>query len=341
MPTTCGIEYEDNPSKVFYAGQLIRGRVKFILTEDKNIRGVYVQLYGRGFTSWSEGCSRDQKTYTDQEFYLNERTYLVGGTGEMKLVSGTYIYNFQFTLPVGLPSSISGSDGFVKYAARVAFEVQFWPNKYFDNYFTVIKSSDLNHTPALREPVLVEGTYMYSKSHILCCKNLDPLKISVRSPIGGYTPGEMINLQINVNNQSRESIREFSVKFVKKITYRKRANNIQHKLERMTMAKIVVGGCEKYQNKTINAEIQVPFTPPSTDCTADNIINIEYVVCVTGVVSWLHVDPIIDLPLTIGTHSIQNNTQASIEELPGSPPSYPNDDPPTYEEAMHCTDFPF
>lgn len=41
------------------------------------------------------------------------------------------------------------------------------------------------------------------------------MMIDATVPLGGYVPGQTINLQINVNNQSKETVSKFSVKLVK------------------------------------------------------------------------------------------------------------------------------
>lgn len=41
------------------------------------------------------------------------------------------------------------------------------------------------------------------------------MKINAYTPVGGYTPGQTINLHIKVNNETNESILKFSAKLVK------------------------------------------------------------------------------------------------------------------------------
>lgn len=48
MPTICKIDFENNPMKVLYAGQLLKGTVKLTLTSQKDIRGVYINILGKG-----------------------------------------------------------------------------------------------------------------------------------------------------------------------------------------------------------------------------------------------------------------------------------------------------
>lgn len=100
MPTTCVIAFE-NPSRVYYAGQLLRGTVNLTLTKEKKVRGVYVRIHGRAYAYWTEHCSIDHNrnrnsdnnrtrssghhvSYTGEEVYLDERQYFVGGSNSSK-----------------------------------------------------------------------------------------------------------------------------------------------------------------------------------------------------------------------------------------------------------------
>lgn len=80
MPTTCIVEFENNPQKVVYAGQLLRGTVQLTLTEEKNARGVYIEIRGEAYAHWTKKKGKRTKHYNGEEEYLNERTYFVGGS---------------------------------------------------------------------------------------------------------------------------------------------------------------------------------------------------------------------------------------------------------------------
>lgn len=41
------------------------------------------------------------------------------------------------------------------------------------------------------------------------------MRIVARTPVGGYTPGQCINLEINVKNESDQPVSEFSVQLIK------------------------------------------------------------------------------------------------------------------------------
>lgn len=66
------------------------------------------------------------------------------------MAPGTYNYTFQCMLPHGLPTSVEGEYGHIRYTARVVLDIPLWPDKEFEVPFTVIKGINLNAIPALR-----------------------------------------------------------------------------------------------------------------------------------------------------------------------------------------------
>lgn len=78
MSIACDIEFENNPNKIFYAGQLLRGTVRLTVKERKNVRGVYISIQGKAYCRWSRNGGRRSIVYVGDELYLNEIKYLIG-----------------------------------------------------------------------------------------------------------------------------------------------------------------------------------------------------------------------------------------------------------------------
>lgn len=208
MPTTCEVLFDNNPYKVAYAGELVRGTVRLTLTDQKKLNGIYIHISGKAHVQWSEDGKNDPQSQdrrdqngepvrdntswcTADEDYLNETSYLVGGsngnvsydqqfsfylkfvravflislvfmnliankfdcdelTGDIRLMPGTHEYAFQCMLPGGLPSSIVGQYGYVKYTTSVVLDIPMWPKKEIEEPFTVIRAINLNADLALR-----------------------------------------------------------------------------------------------------------------------------------------------------------------------------------------------
>lgn len=80
MPTSCSIDFENNPQKVVYTGQLLRGTVKMELTNAKRVHGAYIRIYGEAYCHFSKkNYVGFMVGYTGQEDYFDQTTYLIGG----------------------------------------------------------------------------------------------------------------------------------------------------------------------------------------------------------------------------------------------------------------------
>lgn len=88
MQTSCDIEFENNPTKVFYSGQQIRGTVKLSHAETHPWCEMFIRIKGEGYVKWDEGSGSSTKTYTGFKSYVDERVYIPGGqTGKSPLSS--------------------------------------------------------------------------------------------------------------------------------------------------------------------------------------------------------------------------------------------------------------
>ncbi|KAJ6650030.1 hypothetical protein Bhyg_05273, partial [Pseudolycoriella hygida] len=73
------IYFDNNPTRVFYGGQLLSGRVVLKLFKEKTVRGIYVKIIGRAYCRWTTGTKNSKKTHIGEEYYLNNKTFFVGG----------------------------------------------------------------------------------------------------------------------------------------------------------------------------------------------------------------------------------------------------------------------
>lgn len=67
-------------------------------------------------------------------------------------------------LPPGLPTSVEGEHGHIRYTARVVLDIPMWPDKTFEEFFTVIKAIDLNAIPTLR---VIYSVFAFINSRIV------------------------------------------------------------------------------------------------------------------------------------------------------------------------------
>lgn len=168
--TECEIGFENNPMKVIYAGQLVRGLVRLYFKKEKRIRGIYIHIFGKAYATWTKYC-RHFESYSGKEEYFNDLEYFLGAgrcsetqSSEklpkiFKMSSGTHKYTFECMLPTDLPTSVEGKHGHIRYIARVVINTIYSGRKIFDFPFTVLKPVDLNADPKLR---VINDTNFYS-----------------------------------------------------------------------------------------------------------------------------------------------------------------------------------
>lgn len=76
MSINCCIDLENNPMRVVYAGQLLRGTVRLKLMDKTTVSSIYIRISGKVFAQWKVGNS----VVTAKEDCLDERIQLVGDT---------------------------------------------------------------------------------------------------------------------------------------------------------------------------------------------------------------------------------------------------------------------
>lgn len=60
-------------------------------------------------------------------------------------------------------------------------------------------------------PVVRVGVKTFYLCGFLCCFESQPVTIHAKTPVGGYTPGQTINLEFTVKNECNETLDAFTV----------------------------------------------------------------------------------------------------------------------------------
>lgn len=113
-----------------------------------------------------------------------------------------------------------------------------------------------------------------------CCCPSHPMHVTGRIPVSGYTPGQTIDVEIDVNNRSDE-YGEFSVQLLKQINYYTYANSGKTRLETvMICEKGNIGVSRTNTSDSWRAQLVIPPIPPS-DETTSNICKVHYILRVS------------------------------------------------------------
>lgn len=83
MPTKCIVYFDNNPNRIVYTDQYLRGTVILTLTKTKKLHGVYMKITGKGHAQWKEkyGERYQNAAFGGDEEYLYEKIDLVVCTG--------------------------------------------------------------------------------------------------------------------------------------------------------------------------------------------------------------------------------------------------------------------
>lgn len=150
---------------------------------------------------------------------------------------GEYRYNFQVQLPLGLPTSLEARAGHIRYGLQVVLDRPLWLDQKFEETFTVIKPLNLNNDMTLRvnskkcfyiynpfsktvailqqHPIVEEELKRFNPFCVFACCASDPLFITASIPVSGYTSGQMINVEMELTNNSTENISAFVIQIVR------------------------------------------------------------------------------------------------------------------------------
>ncbi|EAT44770.1 AAEL003869-PA [Aedes aegypti] len=220
----CDIRFDNNPNGIFKAGEAASGSISLTLTQPKKVRGICLFITGFAETFWEDKVPhgpKNKKTkaqFKGREDFIAQKSYVVGSeTGSpLDLATGTTHYYFRFNIPPSAPTSMEGKYGHVRYLVKVALER---PWKYDHNFqlpFTVLAKTDFDENSAnMKKPIKMEDQLRF---YCWICKSA-PLMVKATVPKSLYTPGESLEVLLEVHNLSKEDVSEIIVKFQKVVKF--------------------------------------------------------------------------------------------------------------------------
>ncbi|XP_040168300.1 arrestin domain-containing protein 3-like isoform X5 [Anopheles arabiensis] len=331
---------------------------------------ITLRIVGYSNVQWSEkrGQGRQRRTvyYTAKRDHLSSMKVLVGAQQNgtpTELPAGEHIYEFACELPSHLPTSFEGTYGHCRYTAQVVLDRPWKFNITHKIGFTVVQPRDLNlQAPSIRLPSRMED------ARVFCCGfwRTKPLFVKVTVPFTGYVPGQAIPLTIDLHNLSSRIIEGVNMKLLQEITYHAEYPASKTRRETHTIVKHIGDGVAPEAQKQYEQRLVVPTVIPT--CGDQNLISVAYRLHMTVRVQGCGSDPVLEIPLIIGTIPLMFQQPATVavpqatavgvssgqqagfsfgnssgNSLPSAsglvreqtlPPEYLP--PPTYEEAMNA-----
>ncbi|XP_014778420.1 arrestin domain-containing protein 3 [Octopus bimaculoides] len=214
---------------VYHPGNIVNGHVRLELLEEIRVKGVWIQFWGRAYFKENDSSSSDSgsnfgtEDATETYYYFNMKLYETGSTipdgltqtdEEWQLDAGTHTFPFEFLLP-NVPSSFRGNRGYVSHSAKAIIKRPGKSDFRLEKDFNVIKPLDLNTLPKANESV---KNQIIKQPNIFCCRS-GPVTAFLGVDKLGYSPGELIGLNVEISNHSEKEVLGSNVKLYMHVLY--------------------------------------------------------------------------------------------------------------------------
>uniref|UniRef100_A0A2A4K6V2 Arrestin C-terminal-like domain-containing protein n=1 Tax=Heliothis virescens TaxID=7102 RepID=A0A2A4K6V2_HELVI len=267
------IRLDNNPTGIFYSGQLIEGSVIFYLEHPIKFSVICMQFLGEANSFWTEteietvnGVEKHKLIkYVGREEYFNSNVELAGGSGAgvSHLPAHGQDFPFKFLIPSEAPSSFKGERGEVVYSmtANLIFADPSLQNESVTKNFQVVAPFDLNMgSPKIRQPINLEFEEVYGCD---CFCSPDPMNIRVSLPISGYCPGQVIPVSFEVDNQSSVEITKITFQLFSKELYRSHRPQSEYIMPENILVTEKKGPVLGHSKRNFTYDLKVPdMIPP-------------------------------------------------------------------------------
>lgn len=153
-----------------------------------------------------------------------------------------------------------------------------------------------------------------------------PLFLSASIPMSGFVAGQNVVVSVDIVNESRIDVEDVKISLKKIILYHSQTPSKKTKAETLSETEVRCGGVEKRNKAKYDQKIVIPPVPPS-NMNYCQVINVEYEIHVTAKIAGIHRNPVVKLPITIGTVplnvSLPQNQQFAIH-YPSTPSHAPS-----------------
>ncbi|TDG47977.1 hypothetical protein AWZ03_005595 [Drosophila navojoa] len=317
MVLSCEIDFKDNPFGIYYAGQVISGRVSLNADKEKLVKSIILKIKGFAMTYWTEDETdvenkSTEESYSGHEDYIHSKVDLLVAEGaDVALKPGTHVYNFVCQIPAVCPSSFEGTHGRVRYTVTVKVIRPWKFDLTYSRPFTVLKIMDLNREGLfLNTPAQSEDQRTYN-----CwpCRS-EPLRLHLSLPQRGFVPGQTIPVAVLITNDSHIGVEQIEASLVMMVLYYSQ-HSVDTITERFVVSKKQGEGVTRNSKKQYIFELPVPATPP-TCFDLCRIIQIAYQVVVETKVKGWHINERVHLPVTIGNVPLNKQLTQQPRSIP-------------------------
>ena len=279
--------YLNSNQDTFFVGYPITGFVIVEVTKPKRTRFIQIRLVGTAKTHWTE-----TETYTNEKNETKTRTVSYSDNAKIidetlnlwtpppgagVLLPGRYSFPFSFTIPVNsaTPPTFKAEHGEIKYYLTAELDrpgVRFNHRTY--RPITMIDFVDTNMPQYLNEVSTLQTKTMCC----LCCKS-KPINLSARIPASAWCPGEIVPVEVTVENGSNKQMNGIIAAIDRSVTFKARSRS-KYINDRLTSVKLD-DHIDPESKLVQTLYLRVPPCCPSFGMHSGRIIELSYVLKVT------------------------------------------------------------
>ncbi|CAL8113181.1 unnamed protein product [Orchesella dallaii] len=290
----------ERKSKIYFSGEKILGHAVVVADQQENIEELGLRLWGKANVSWIEGNGKSEKNpsvndesnpvkataniISEEESYFDRRLTVLEKTGPEDIVipSGRNTYQFELSLPSGIPSTFEGEYGHVAYNIEGFIKRSGNPDVETTCPLIVSGILDLNNSHEAQ----VDRPEVASEKHLccLCCKS-GPIGFHFRI-LGksGWIAGDKIPFSAETYNMSSAGAVCLTLRLMQITTYstKEKSKDVTQELLKMKGPSISRGGTGLWNNENIELPHDLP---PTKLAGRGQIINVGY-----------HLDVVLEIP---------------------------------------------
>ncbi|KAJ0175848.1 hypothetical protein K1T71_009007 [Dendrolimus kikuchii] len=196
------------------AGESVTGVVKYAIDEPTEYKDISLSLIGKGQCAWSRDGGSGE--YRGNEEYINRKANILQKPKNVTIVvpAGCYEYPFQFILPKDIPPSFKDEFCEITYVIVLEFVKARLINS--TKQFKVELSVYGNVKPTFTSPIIF-GMEKSLLKPFSARRHIINLKVEVAKTI--LTPGDNINLNYVITNESAIAVKGVRIELLNKTKY--------------------------------------------------------------------------------------------------------------------------
>ncbi|EGT33881.1 hypothetical protein CAEBREN_22291 [Caenorhabditis brenneri] len=203
----------DKPNKTYLSGETLSGRVVIQNTEPISARSIIINFFGITETWTINWC----EPHCARSLFNRSQIAWISQDGKNILPPGKHEFRFATVLPE-CPPSFRGGYGHNRYEVEVVTDTPWWiSGRVWDEFIITRKLDDL--------PVSYwEDKRWVWRRHFQSgvIFNEGPIRVAVYLPNLVYLPGETINVEMDIDNQSSTEIVRTYASFCHQVHYHSR-----------------------------------------------------------------------------------------------------------------------